>query len=186
MHSEQIRSLAHRRQKTECRWRFSARLFHAANTDVQRNAALHWGDAHHFGEKFAGAMPGRRSRICKRNFQLISARVLALTAKAHALRRNVDGHSLFKPGNPFRITADRNCEGLAQAASPFVFTTMRISVVIRALLSFQLDRDSKGRGDIVDADGARELAQFRGKLPPRLALGLISFWRFRSTNRSEP
>src|SRR5260370_7657776 len=146
MHSEQIRSLAHRRQKTECRWRFSARLFHAANTDVKRNAALHWGDAHHFGEKFAGAMPGRRSRICKRNFQMISGRVLALTAKAHALRRNVDGHSLFKPGNPFRMNADRNCEGLAQAAAPFVFTTIRISVRSTPLLPFQLDPDSKVPG----------------------------------------
>src|SRR6266852_8764278 len=137
MHRKQICSLAHQRKKTECRWPFSARLSHAANTDVESSAARQWSDAHHLGEKFAGAMPRRRSRICKRDFQVISQHILAVTAKAHALCRNIDSHSLFKPGNSFGVHANGNREAFARAPAPFRFAAMRISVGSGALLFFQ-------------------------------------------------
>src|ERR1700737_3801944 len=80
---------------------FLARLRHAANADIKGNAPGRRSDAHNLGEEFAGAMPRRRSRILKHDFQVVSWLVLALTAEAHALCRNVDGHGFFKPGDPF-------------------------------------------------------------------------------------
>ena len=64
---------------------FSIRLFHAADTDVKRGATRHGSDAHNFRDEFPGAVPGCGSWIFKRDFQVLPGRVLALTAKAHAL-----------------------------------------------------------------------------------------------------
>src|SRR5712692_8456090 len=123
-----ICSLAHRRKKTECGWHFSIRLAHAADTDVESNAARHRSDAHNLGEEIASAAPRRRSRLLKGDFQLISQLVFAVTAEAHALRRNVHSHGLFKPGNPLRMHADGNRESLPHATAPFGFVPMDISV----------------------------------------------------------
>src|SRR5260370_298120 len=162
--------------------KLSAYLFHAANTDVQRNAAREGSHAHHFGEKFGGAVPRRRGRICKRDFQAIPERVLAVTAKAQALGRNINGHGLFKPGNSFRMNANRNRESHPHAAAPFVFAMMRISVGSGALAFFQMNCNSKGRGSFGDADSARELVRFCGKLSRRRAPGLRFFARICGTN----
>src|SRR6266853_3884675 len=142
MNSKKIRSLAHRSEKTECRCHFSAHLFHAGNADVQRDAACHGSDTHYFGEEFSSAVPRGRWRIRKRDFQVISECVLAVTAKAHALGRYVDGHGLFKPRNSFRMNAHWNRERFPHAASPFVFS-MRVSIGSGALAFFQMNGNGK-------------------------------------------
>src|SRR5713226_6262707 len=161
MRRGRIWSLAHRRKKTECGWPFSTRLFHAANTDVEGNTPWHRSEAHHFVEEFAGAMPRRRSRVLKRDFQVIPERVLAVTAKAHALSRNVDGHGLFKPGNPFRMHADGNRECPPHTSAPFGLVTIGTSVRGRLGLLYEMKSDRECRRGIGDAEGAGELIQFR-------------------------
>src|SRR5712692_917422 len=83
------------------------------------------------------------------------------------------------------MNANGNREGLARAPAPFVFAAMRISIGSGALVFFQMNRNRKSRGGIGDADGARELVQFCGKLPRRLALGLSFFARICGTDDLE-
>src|SRR5258708_5380603 len=97
-----------------------------------------------------------------------------MTAKAHALGRYVDGHGFFKPWNSFEMNAHRNRERFPNAPSPFVFS-MCVSVGSSALALFQMNGNGKSRRGIGDADSTRELVQFCGKLPRRLALGLNFF-----------
>src|SRR5260370_27474831 len=77
----QICSVAHRREKTECVRQFSYCLFPSANADVEGNTLRHRSDTHNLGEEFASAVPRRGIRVLKRDFQLITYRVLPLTPK---------------------------------------------------------------------------------------------------------
>src|SRR5260370_1202762 len=96
----EISSVEHPGAKTECRQVFLNCLFDPANAHVEGEAVGNRSHAHNHSAKFAAAGPRRGSRICKRDIQMISKLVFAVTAKTHAVRRKVDGHGFFKPVNP--------------------------------------------------------------------------------------
>jgi len=117
----------------------------------------------------------------QRDFQAISECVFAMTAKAHALGRYVDGHGLFKPRNSFRMNAHWNRERFPHAASPFVFS-MRVSIGSGALAFFQNEwQRQKSRGHQRCRWRAR-VGQFCGKLPRRVTFSLSFFARIRGPN----
>src|SRR6266702_2059368 len=103
--------------------------------------------------------------VSAKGMRFRTQRVFALSAKAHALCRNVDGHSLFKPGNSLRMHTDGNRQRPPHTAAPFRFARTGISVggIVRLLFEMECDREScRGIGD---SDGTGKLIQFCGAFP---------------------
>src|SRR5260370_23811280 len=182
----EISSVEHPGAKTECRQVFLNCLFDPANAHVEGEAVGNRSHAHNHSAKFAAAGPRRGSRICKRDIQMISKLVFAVTAKTHAVRRKVDGHGFFKPGNPSWTHANGEGKHTPGTAASLRFATVAVAIRNGVRMLFKMEGDCEACRSIGSAGCANGLIQLHGALLLRGALRLNFFARVHAANDFQP